>query len=671
MRDENEDVGRFFKLYLQNVGGYRRRLPGERPALPLPRSLHATRSLPAPTSTDEFYRTIVDSMREGIMLVVDGAIVCANEALRQTFRVDGNSLEGTPVADLFPGGYGRIVGARMEESLSGAPVHADVVLRGPDGEGVYLDLCFTSIIFKDEVSILISVRDQSDRRNVEHALMETEKRYFDLFESAADAIVVTTDAGEIMSANGAFARFTEIAARDDLIGESLASYMAPGYLNVCDDLLYQRDITPRAGLRFETSVTSTAGRETPVEVNLSPLSGGFVQAVMRDISERKRADEAVHMLRRSQKLESIGELAGGIAHDFNNILHTILGFAHMIQKRDLLSGKEKDFLSYIISGGRRGADLVSRLLTFSRQNETEKHPLRIDEAVMETVRMLMSTLPSTITSQVAVKTDRYVYGNATQIGQIVTNLIINAMQAMPRGGNLRITLTECDGAQRRCRRAGVCVGAPCATLVVEDTGAGIPVGHREKVFDPFFTTKPVGEGTGLGLSVIHGIVRDMGGYIDFTSEEGIGTAFHVSLPLLAEGDTRTRGPIRRQCSLPIGTGTILFVDDEELACLVAKESLQCLGYRVAAYTDSLEALEIFSANPDAFDVAVLDLTMPYLTGVELAGKIKEVRPRLPVIVCTGYRRELPEATLKDAGIDRVLLKPVLAEEISHTIRELT
>ncbi|MEO5347097.1 MAG: ATP-binding protein [Magnetococcus sp. YQC-9] len=374
-------------------------------------------------------------------------------------------------------------------------------------------------------------------------------------------------------------------------------------------------------------------------------------------------------LRHAGKLEAIGTLSAGIAHDFNNILGIILGFSEIALRNISPQDRVYGFLQEIVTAGIRAKGLVDQLLTFSRKSDSPRQPLLLSVLVKEVAKFFRASVPSSIDIDTRVeKGDLVVKGNTDQIHQLLMNLCSNALQAIPHEqGMIRISLERVQVAEGE---PGINLAAGnYALLQVQDTGTGMPPEILEHIFEPFFTTKDIGKGTGLGLSVVHGIVTNHGGAINVTSTPETGSVFRVWLPLLAKGVTMdlaldSAPPLHR------GTGTLLVVDDEPQLLSIYQESLSSLGYEVISKTGAPDALRVFAANPDHFSALVTDYAMPQMTGVELAHKVKEIRPEVPVLLCTGLGSDGFQATAQDAVIDIVLHKPVPVWRFSEILAKL-
>ncbi len=394
-----------------------------------------------------------------------------------------------------------------------------------------------------------------------------------------------------------------------------------------------------------------------------------IHDLTRRIRSEKEKLRLEAQLRQAGKMEAMGTLAGGIAHDFNNILSAILGYT------ELAMGSTEDgtplhkHLSRILKAGNRARDLVRHILTFSRQEQQELKPTRIGPVVGEALKLLRASIPTTI--DIRYRTDdgnTTVMADATQIHQVLMNLCTNAGHAMEEGGGiLEICLRQVsmDDTLRnlhpdiRSRRL--------VRLTVSDTGCGMTPDVMERIFDPFFTTKSRGKGTGMGLAVVHGIVRNHGGVLNVQSEPGKGTVFDIYLPVVND-----EIPVEEVVDLlpPTGTEHVLFVDDEIFQVEMWKDALNRFGYTVTGCSSSPEAMELFRQTPERFDLVITDMTMPRMTGDELARAIIAIRPDIPVIICSGYSERLTETWADEIGIRRILMKPVAFSEAARIIRQV-
>ncbi|PLX50086.1 MAG: hypothetical protein C0613_05415 [Desulfobulbaceae bacterium] len=432
-------------------------------------------------------------------------------------------------------------------------------------------------------------------------------------------------------------------------------------------------------LIFETRHQRKDGSTYPVEVHIQSshyLNREVYTAIVLDITARKEAElekkKLEVKLQQSQKMESIGTLAGGIAHDFNNILEAILGYTQMSQLK--IDNKEQltNFLEQINLAANRAVELVEQILTFSRKTEERKtSPLHPHFIVKEAVKMLRSSLPSTATLHEKIECQTcQIMADPTNIHQIVVNLCTNALHALPNEkGEISVGLSCCELDADEITDASVSPGA-FVQLTVADNGHGIDPSIKDRILDPYFTTKEKGKGTGLGLAVIYGIVKDYNGIIQVDSQPGEGTTFRILLPMVHEATRASDHEDEPDSTIPTGTESILVVDDEPAIVELCTAMLTDLGYHVTGITDSHEALALFEAEPNRFDLILSDQTMPGLTGAELAQHVFKIRPDMPFIICTGYSSIINVENARDIGIKKFLKKPVTHSQRAQAIREV-
>ncbi len=394
---------------------------------------------------------------------------------------------------------------------------------------------------------------------------------------------------------------------------------------------------------------------------------------LSDITERKLAEEETIALQlqliQAQKMEAIGTLAGGIAHDFNNILGAIMGYTEIAMDDLPQESMTASHLTKVLGASKRASILVKQILAFSRQANIERIPLQPSTIVKEAIKLLRPSLPSTITIQQQIDASiRPILADPTQVHQILMNLCTNAFHAMEQaGGTLTITLKDLALSLEDIEhRPGLQPGT-FVVLTICDTGHGIPPEVREKIFDPYFTTKEVGKGTGMGLAITHGIITGYGGFITCESEPDKGTVFDIYFPAIEE---KTVAAVKPVAVAPPGTGHILLIDDEKMLVELGKTMLERLGYVVTALTSSIEALNTFQNHPDLFDAIITDQTMPDMTGLELSRQILQIRPEIPIILCTGYSTLVDEKRAKAEGIKGFLDKPMTKKGIATLLRKV-
>lgn len=398
----------------------------------------------------------------------------------------------------------------------------------------------------------------------------------------------------------------------------------------------------------------------------------FIDGILFDITERVNAlnsqTELESRMRKTQRLETIGTLAGGIAHDFNNILTPIMGYAEMGLLALSGDDPQHEFFSEIVSAAERAQNLVSQILTFSRAQESTPSVVSVQSILREALKLLRPSIPATIGITLDIQQDcRNIMADPSKIHQVIVNLCTNAFQAMEdNGGELSIELREIvpgDGPVKELAQQG---SGRFVKLAVSDTGSGMDEATMERIFEPFFTTKPVNKGTGLGLSVVHGIIKSCGAEITVDSRKGAGSAFSIYFPVIEE---ELNSSVRDDIPLQ-GSGRLLFIDDEQSTLKMMSTLLTKLGFSVKVFSSPRCALEFFRRDPSAFDLVITDLTMPELNGIELAAALHETREELPVILMTGYGREIDNnASLDRYGISRLLKKPVKLAQLAGAINE--
>ena len=396
----------------------------------------------------------------------------------------------------------------------------------------------------------------------------------------------------------------------------------------------------------------------------------FVGSAM-DVSGQKQAqtdkEQLEAQLRQSQKMEAIGTLAGGIAHDFNNILGAILGYGELAHQHAAEGSALRRYMDNVMHAAGRAKALVDRILGFSRSGLGEREPVNVQSVVEETLELLQASLPAAIRLETRLEAgNAAVIGDATHLHQVAMNLCTNAVQAMPQGGVLSVSLERLESSEGRAHLRGKALPpGPYVRLVVSDTGTGIAPEVFERMFDPFFTTKTVGEGTGLGLSLVHGIVTDVGGAIDVTTSSGEGTRFEIWLPI--DGETaKPAAEVDRE--LPRGNGeTVMIVDDEPLLVSLTEELLAGLGYEPAGFGSSRAALQAFQATPLRYDLILTDEAMPDLIGTELAREARLIRPSIPIILMSGHGGAALANRAAAMGVNEVLHKPLQRADLAESL----
>jgi PAS domain S-box-containing protein len=534
-------------------------------------------------------------------------------------------------------------------------------------------------------STLVVGTDLTDRLVASRALVASEERYRVLLEYAPEAIVVLdAESGRFVDANPAAERLFQLT-RDQLLRIGPIELSPPrqrdGRLSADAAMASIQAALEGERPVFEWTHRDRDGREFPCEIRLLRLPDAAQRRILRgtiiDISERKQDEETRKrleaQLRQAQKMEAIGTLAGGIAHDFNNILTGILGSIQLAELDLAPDDKIRPSLDRATKACLRAKDLVAKILTFSRRGEQQQSVHPLGPVVREAVGLLRASLPATIEIRTFITEQPLpILCDPGQIHQVVMNLSANAAHAMrARGGVLTIAVDSfTPDALFIAAHPQFPPGPAASCLTVTDTGTGMDAMTRERIFEPFFTTKPVGEGTGLGLAVVHGIIEDHRGAITVESEPHIGTTFRIYFTV-----TAPTSPARRGSSTPFaparGAGQrVLFVDDEPDVAAVAERVLGSLGYQAVTFTRSPDALLAFQHDPNAFDAVVSDLTMPELTGADLVAEILTMRPGTPVLVMTGYMRGADQERMRALGVRHCLEKPFTVTSFASAMKDM-
>jgi PAS domain S-box-containing protein len=537
---------------------------------------------------------------------------------------------------------------------------------------------------QSDISLLTGVASQTAVSIVNawsfQRVQESEKKYRELVENANSIILRMDTQGNITFFNEFAQKFFGYS-EDEILGRNILGTIlsvAESTQAGLENLVMSLRQDPEQQYVSENENVLRNGDSVWIAWTYKPIfdsKGKFIEilSIGNDITELKRAAKEKEILetqlQHAQRMEAIGTLAGGIAHDFNNILGAIIGYTEMALYEEPASSKNRNNMDEVLKAGHRAKDLVQQILSFSRQSEQERQPVLIHLIIKEALKLLRASLPSTIEIRQNVRTDLgAVLADPTQIHQVMMNLCTNAHHAMSeKGGELGVTLSSVDlDAKQVAAYSGLKPGS-YLKLTVSDTGHGMDRITTERIFDPYFTTKEKGVGTGLGLAVVHGIVKSHGGMIAVDSRRGKGTVFNVFFPRI---ETQVKAEAKTFESLRTGSERILFVDDEQALVDLGKQMLESLGYQAECRTSSIEALNYFRSQPDRFDLVITDMTMPTMTGERMAKEMMEIRQDIPIILCTGYSERITREEAIEIGIKEFVLKPFRINDFAKTIRKV-
>ena len=529
-----------------------------------------------------------------------------------------------------------------------------------------------SVIITSKVAVFAELhrfRRLSEQR-AEERIKSSDAKYRSLFDTSRDGIAFMSLDGQIERANKAYCDmlgYTE----NELIFMTYHQHTPKKWIEKDLDILENEVLKCDYSEEYRKEFIRKDKSVFPVMVRIwlvrdhkgAPLR---LLKLVRDVTDQTRLEM---QLRQAQKMESIGTLAGGIAHDFNNILGAIIGYAQLARYNINDRDRALSDIEHVLTASSRAKDLVKHILGFSRLTEHSMQAIPLHHIVKEALKLIRASLPSTIEIRQEIASQgTTIVADPTEIHQVMMNFCTNALHAMEKqGGMLEVTLAPVSAGDIDMNEHPGLAPGPYVRLTVSDTGCGIEPSHIERIFDPYFTTKQKGTGTGLGLAVVHGIIKSHRGSVHVKSRPGVGTVMTVLFPRL-ESEVEKEAPNPE--TLPMGNETILFVDDEKTLVEIEKLMLQKLGYHVVTETSSFEAFEMFARQPDHFDMVITDMTMPGMTGIDLSRKISALKPDIPIILCTGYNNKITDAVAKEAGVSQILLKPVEIRELASIIRNL-
>ncbi|ACL02006.1 PAS/PAC sensor hybrid histidine kinase [Desulfatibacillum aliphaticivorans] len=625
-------------------------------------------------ANEAFLKTLLDAIPAPIFYKGrDGLYLGCNRSLEQFFGFSRDYVVGKSVHEIFPEGIAETYEAKdMELFESGGVQQYQQQLKNARGE--LRDVSIHKAAFLDKQGYMAGVigvlNDITELKQAQEAIKNREQ----LLNEMGSIAKIGGWEHDLTTGKATWTKevykIIELDEKQTPPGpDEHLEYYLPGDREKLEKA-YNEAIENGLPFDLELQCVNASGKRfwaramgTPVfqDGKCVKLKGTF-----QDISERKTVEER---LRQAQKMESIGHLAGGIAHDFNNLLFPIVGMAEILME-DLPEGSpEFENAQVIFESGKRGGELVKQILAFSRQTEHKMSPVRIQQVLKEVLNLTRATIPSFIEMEAQIQWDcGMILADATQIHQVAMNIITNAFHAVEQnGGKITVNLKEILIDEEDGEYSAIDSGR-YALMSISDNGPGMPSDLINRIFEPYFTTKEQGKGTGLGLAVAYGLIKAHKGDIRVYSEPGKGTAFNVYLPLMEKMEMVDQQAPKEVH--PTGDERILLIDDEAPIVKLETQMLQRLGYQVTARTSSLEALEAFQTMPYGFDLIISDMTMPNMTGDQLAEEVIAVRPDIPIIICTGFSERLNEAGAGAKGIKAFLMKPVVRSELAQIVRRV-
>lgn len=631
----------------------------------------------------DLFRSVMETMEEGVAFLEEGIVTYANPSLGKILRRPGEALSGRSIETLLPPSeHERIRTLLGRRQTHGKASFHEVNFLDPEGRDILVTVSGGKPSPGEGTAAFLLVQDVTERKRVQEATKRAldtyerlyqescrkEKIYASMLGSSPDCVVLYDLVGTVTYVNRTFTETFGWSLEE--LQEKALPFVPEAEKDASVSQMMRVVETGLPSPPFETRRYTKDGRLLPVTMVISRYldPGGALTGLLtafRDISETKSLEA---QLKQAHKMEAIGILAGGIAHDFNNILQVILSRIEMLKASGEAGERALRSLEIIDTSARKASDLIRRLLVFSRNIESELRPLNLNKVLKEMARILERTIPKMITLEFDLANDLWsVRGDPVQLEQVVMNLAVNAKDAMPEGGHLTFVTTNTTLTERFCGNNPGSKPGPHVLLKVTDTGSGMDQATLARIFEPFFTTKGEGKGTGLGLAMVYGIVKNHRGYVRCESSPHKGASFTLYFPALQEDVTQTsRLPSPRY---PLGTETLLLVDDDPGVIEITMEILSSCGYKILTASDGQEALDVYERHRDEIDLVILDVIMPHMGGAQCLKGLMEINPSVKVLVTSGAPLEEGAMVMVQRGAKKFVPKPFELGNILRAIRE--
>jgi PAS domain S-box-containing protein len=619
--------------------------------------------------SEERFRMLFDEAPDAIFTItMDDSIIDANVAASRMLGYRREEFQAMTLADIqapeVRGRVGSIIRneLNMDRVFEGMDIHKD-------GTVVPIEIHNHKIVINGRALVLSTVRDITDRKQFEEKLRKSEEQYREYFEDDLSGAYISEPGGKLIACNQKYKTIFGFKSTQQALNIKVGEL----FVNLDERLEFlDRLKTNNRVTNHEPKLKNINGKSVQVVENASGVfdkEGNleYIRGFLLDVTEQRKLET---QLRQSQKMEAIGTLAGGIAHDFNNILSGIFGYAQLAEMSLEDKDKARKNIQQVVKGAQRASLLVQQILTFSRQAENKKQPLKLFLIVKEAIDFLRSSIPATIEIQEKISSKAIILADQTQAYQVVINLCTNAYHAMrDSGGILSIELDDIEITQQNHSMDNSYLPGHYVKLEIKDTGHGMDEKTLERIFDPYFTTKATDKGTGLGLAVVNGIVKNYNGFIKIYSEVGHGSIFQIFWPIVGNKSAHIVLK-KKETGLPKGTEQIMLVDDEPAILETSQAILERQGYKVTTFNDSLAALKSFTENPNQFDLVITDMTMPHMAGDELSLQVLKIKKDTPIILCTGFSEVISDEKAASIGIKGFLLKPIEMKPLVQKIREV-